>query len=55
MLVVIGIIGILMGVALTQFGGSTESAKAAKCESNMKNLVTAAHTCALQQDDGVEG
>ena len=52
MLVVIGIIGILMGVALTQFGGSTESAKAAKCESNMKNLVTAAHTCALQQDDG---
>lgn len=52
MLVVIGIIGILMGVALTQFGGSTESAKAAKCESNMRNLVNAAHTCALQQEDG---
>lgn len=52
LLVVIGIIGILMGVALTQFGGSTESAKAAKCETNMRNLVTAAHTCALEQKDG---
>ena len=52
LLVVIGIIGILMGVALSQFGGSTESAKAAKCETNMRNLVTAAHTCALSEHDG---
>jgi prepilin-type N-terminal cleavage/methylation domain-containing protein len=52
LIVVVGIIGILMGVALTQFGGSTESAKAAKCETNMRNLVTAAHTCALEQQDG---
>ena len=52
LIVVIGIIGILMGVILTQFGGSTESAKAAKCETNMRNLVTAAHTCALEQQDG---
>ena len=52
LIVVVGIIGILMGVALSQFGGSTESAKAAKCETNMRNLVTAAHTCALEQQDG---
>lgn len=52
MLVVIGIIGVLMGVIITQFGGATESAKAAQCETNMKNLVTAAHSCALSQQDG---
>ena len=52
LIVVVGIIGILMGVALTQFGGSTESAKAAKCETNMRNLVTAAHTCALEEPNG---
>ena len=52
MLVVIGIIGVLMGVIISQFGGATESAKAAQCETNMKNLVTAAHTCALEQKDG---
>ena len=52
MLVVIGIIGVLMGVIVSQFGGATESAKAAKCEANMKNLVTAAHTCAMEQKDG---
>jgi len=52
LIVVIGIIAILMGVALSQFGGSTESAKAAKCETNMRNLVTAAHTCAMEEDNG---
>ena len=52
MLVVIGIIGILMGVVITQFGGATESAKAAQCETNMKNLVTAIHACALENEDG---
>lgn len=52
MLVVIGIIGVLMGVIISQFSGATESAKAAQCETNMKNLVTAAHTCALEQKDG---
>ena len=50
MLVVIGIIGVLMGVIISQFGGATESAKAAKCETNMKNLVTAIHACI--DDDG---
>lgn len=48
MLVVIGIIGVLMGVIISQFGGATESAKAAKCETNMRSLVTAAHTCATE-------
>ena len=50
MLVVIGIIGVLMGVIVSQFGGATESAKAAKCETNMRSLVTAAHTCATDGD-----
>ena len=50
MLVVIGIIGVLMGVIISQFGGATESAKAAQCETNMRNLVTAAHTCATGGD-----
>ena len=52
MLVVIGIIGVLMGVIISQFGGATESAKAAQCGTNMKNLVTAAQACALEQQDG---
>ena len=52
LIVVIGIIGLLMGVALTQFGGSTESAKAAKCETNMRNLVTAANTYAMEEKNG---
>ena len=52
MLVVIGIIGVLMGVIVSQFGGATESAKAAKCETNMKGLVTAAQACALEDQDG---
>ena len=52
MLVVIGIIGVLMGVIISQFGGATESAKAVQCETNMKNLVTAIHACALENTDG---
>ena len=52
LLVVIGIIGILMGVIISQFGGATESAKAARCETNMKNLVNAAHACAVEDPDG---
>ena len=52
MLVVIGIIGVLMGVIISQFGGATESAKAAKCETNMRSLVTAAYTCATSEGNG---
>jgi len=52
LIIVVGIIGILMGVALSQFGGSTDSAKAAQCSTNMRNLVMAMHTCAMQDGDG---
>lgn len=41
LLVVIGIIGILVGVLLGTFAGSTESARAARCLSNMKSLANA--------------
>lgn len=41
LLVVIGIIGILAAVMLTGFRGSTDSARAAKCLTNMRNLATA--------------
>ena len=41
LLVVIGILGILGGVMLSVFGGSTESARSAKCLANMRNLATA--------------
>ena len=42
LLVVIGIIGVLMGVLLASFSGGTESARAAKCLSNMRNLAQGA-------------
>lgn len=41
LLVVIGIIGILAGVMMAGFRGSTDSARAAKCLTNMRNLATA--------------
>ena len=41
LLVVIGIIAILTAVLLGTFGGSVESARAAKCLSNMKSLANA--------------
>lgn len=44
LLVVIGIIGVLAGVLLASFGGSTESAASARCLSNLKNLATACQT-----------
>ena len=42
LLVVIGIIGVLAGVLMTSFSGGTESARAAKCLSNMRNLAQGA-------------
>ena len=42
LIVVIGIIGILAGIMLTSFGGGRESARAAKCLSNMRNLAQGA-------------
>ncbi len=52
MIVVLAIIGTLLGIVISQFGGATESAKAAQCEANLKNIATAAHTCAQAQKDG---
>lgn len=52
LLVVIGIIGILAGVLLATFGGASESAKAAKCMTNMRNLAVAVHTAAMADENG---
>lgn len=41
LLIVIGIIGILSGVLLVSVGGTTESARSAKCLANMRNLASA--------------
>lgn len=46
LLVVIGIIGILSGVMLTTFSGASESAQAAKCMTNMRNLAVATYNAA---------
>ena len=53
LLVVIGIIGILSGVMLTTFSGASESAKAAKCMTNMRNLAVACYNYASANEDGV--
>lgn len=42
LLVVIGIIGVLAGVLMSSFSGGTESARAAKCLANMRNLAQGA-------------
>ena len=52
LIVVIGIIGILAGVMLGLFGGATDSAKAAKCMTNMRNLATAVSNYAMVARDG---
>ena len=44
LLVVISIIGILSGVMIASFSGGTESARAAKCLNNMRNLAQGALT-----------
>ena len=49
LLVVIGIIAILMATLLAFTGGSTESARAAKCLANMHSLANAANACAMEQ------
>ena len=52
LIVVIGIIAILAGVLLSLFGGATDSAKAAKCMTNMRNLAVAVSNKAMVNDDG---
>lgn len=48
LLVVIGILGILMAVLVGTFGGSTESSRTAKCQSNLRNLAMAVHSYAQE-------
>lgn len=42
LIVVVAIIGVLAGVLIASFGGGTESARAAKCLNNMRNLAQGA-------------
>ena len=49
LMVVIGILGILIGVLLGAIGGSTESANAAKCQANMRNLAMAVQATAMER------
>ena len=44
LIVVIGIIGVLAGVLMISFSGSSESARTAKCMTNMRNLAAACQT-----------
>ena len=48
LLVVIGIIGVLVGIMMASFGGATESARAANCLANMKQLAQAANSSAME-------
>ena len=50
LLVVVGIIGILTGALLVAFGGATESARAAKCQGNLRTLAQACYSAALKDD-----
>ena len=47
LLVVIGIIGILAGVLVGTFAGGTESARAARCMSNLRNLAAGCQGAAM--------
>ena len=47
LLVVIGILAVLMGVLIATISGGTDSARAARCLTNMKNLATACNTRAM--------
>jgi len=49
LIVVIGIIGVLMAVLLGTFSGSTESARSAKCLSNMHNLAMAVQSVGMNE------
>ena len=53
LLVVIGIIAVLAGVLLATFGGGSESARAAQCLANMKNLANACQTYGVESDDHI--
>ena len=48
LIVVIGIIGVLSGVLIASFGGSSDAARTAKCLANMRNLAAACQTVAAE-------
>lgn len=52
LLVVIGIIGLLAAVTISQFGGVTESAKATQCQTNLRNLAVAVQNIAARDEHG---
>jgi prepilin-type N-terminal cleavage/methylation domain-containing protein/prepilin-type processing-associated H-X9-DG protein len=52
MLIVIGILAILTGVMVRMFGTSTETARAAQCMTNMRNLAVAAQNYAMANEEG---
>ncbi len=52
LIVVIGIIGILASVTLGVFGGASDSAQAAKCMTNMRNLAVASYNYASANEGG---
>ena len=52
LLVVIGIIGILAAVTISQFGGATATAKATSCMTNMRNLAVAVQNTAMANEWG---
>jgi prepilin-type N-terminal cleavage/methylation domain-containing protein/prepilin-type processing-associated H-X9-DG protein len=52
MLIVIGILAILTGVMVRMFGTSTESARAAQCMTNMRNLAVAVQGYAMANSEG---
>ena len=50
LLVVIGIIGVLAAILLVSFAGGTESARNARCLTNMRNLATACQTYGMAHE-----
>jgi prepilin-type N-terminal cleavage/methylation domain-containing protein/prepilin-type processing-associated H-X9-DG protein len=52
MLIVIGILAILTGVMVRMFGTSTESARAAQCMTNMRNLAVAVQNYCMADSEG---
>ena len=50
MLIVIAIVSVLAGVMIVTFTGSTESARAAQCMSNMRNLAVAVSSASLNKE-----
>jgi prepilin-type N-terminal cleavage/methylation domain-containing protein/prepilin-type processing-associated H-X9-DG protein len=50
LLIVIAIISALAGIMVVSFSGSTESARAAQCLSNLRNLATAVSSASLNRE-----